>query len=498
MSKRCSPLSRCLTLPGTAFALLLLVVLTFHTGGLASECTLGTPTVYIMSQGDVALGSVFDLGIGMCNDTTLAHGFGGFDLLITYDPQALTFLGASKGALLDSCGWEYLEYRQGLLVPGKYAVRIVAVADTGNDGNHPSCHLEGRLGELASLQFRMTSDSAYMFNNITYASFYWNDCGDNVLISPANDSVFLSKGVTDWGGGPYPPPSSLGTTHGAPDTCLQTSSGRIPFRLTYFMAGFVNTWPHSDSISPRGDLNLNGIAYEIADFLVYENYFLHGLDALPEIGRAMSIAASDINADGATLTYRDLVYMQKIIVGDTLPNPKQFNGKAITARFFQDTTAHTIGSSSPAGLAGAYMLVKGDIIPTFVIPAGMAQNYYFDGVYTRIVIVGSMSMPYATGTWLTYQGNGTLEYVSTTDWHNAEMIAQINGDIFNCGDFNGDGGLDISDAVYLIYFIFSGGPSPLDNRYGDINCDGVCDISDAVYLMQFIFAGGAVPCASCK
>ena len=69
-----------------------------------------------------------------------------------------------------------------------------------------------------------------------------------------------------------------------------------------------------------------------------------------------------------------------------------------------------------------------------------------------------------------------------------------------CGDANGDAAVDISDAVYLIQFIFSGGTPPGDcgiqYGLGDANGDDVVDISDAVYLIQYIFVGG--PCPHCS
>jgi len=67
-----------------------------------------------------------------------------------------------------------------------------------------------------------------------------------------------------------------------------------------------------------------------------------------------------------------------------------------------------------------------------------------------------------------------------------------------CGDANGDAAVDISDAVYLIAYIFSGGPAPNPLAAGDANCDAAVDISDAVYLIGYIFSGGPAPCNSCK
>jgi hypothetical protein len=64
------------------------------------------------------------------------------------------------------------------------------------------------------------------------------------------------------------------------------------------------------------------------------------------------------------------------------------------------------------------------------------------------------------------------------------------------GDANGDATIDISDVVYQILYIFSGGsaPIPYATCSGDANCDCTVDISDAVYLIVYIFSGGAAPC----
>jgi len=63
----------------------------------------------------------------------------------------------------------------------------------------------------------------------------------------------------------------------------------------------------------------------------------------------------------------------------------------------------------------------------------------------------------------------------------------------NCGDADGSGGIDISDAVFLIQYIFAGGPAPNPICLGDADGSGSVDISDAVYLIQYIFAGGPAP-----
>ncbi len=66
-----------------------------------------------------------------------------------------------------------------------------------------------------------------------------------------------------------------------------------------------------------------------------------------------------------------------------------------------------------------------------------------------------------------------------------------------CGDADGSGNVTISDAVYLILYIFSGGPAPNPLMSGDADCSGIVNISDAVYLINYIFSGGAAPCSAC-
>lgn len=65
---------------------------------------------------------------------------------------------------------------------------------------------------------------------------------------------------------------------------------------------------------------------------------------------------------------------------------------------------------------------------------------------------------------------------------------------YTCGDADASGAVDIDDVVYLIAYIFSGGPAPLPYESGDTDCSGGVDIDDVVYLIAYIFSGGPAPC----
>jgi hypothetical protein len=70
-----------------------------------------------------------------------------------------------------------------------------------------------------------------------------------------------------------------------------------------------------------------------------------------------------------------------------------------------------------------------------------------------------------------------------------------------CGEMHGDADastyIDIDDAVFLILYIFSGGPEPDPSWSGDADCSGAIDIDDVVYLIEYIFSGGPPPCGEC-
>jgi hypothetical protein len=61
------------------------------------------------------------------------------------------------------------------------------------------------------------------------------------------------------------------------------------------------------------------------------------------------------------------------------------------------------------------------------------------------------------------------------------------------GDANWDESVDLADAVYLITYLFMGGPPPFSLVLGDANADENIDIADAVYLVNYLFIGGPSP-----
>lgn len=63
-----------------------------------------------------------------------------------------------------------------------------------------------------------------------------------------------------------------------------------------------------------------------------------------------------------------------------------------------------------------------------------------------------------------------------------------------CGDVNGDEKVDVGDMVYLLNYLYQGGPPPPDPWTADLNgCDGIINVGDVVYLSNYLYSGGDPP-----
>lgn len=77
-----------------------------------------------------------------------------------------------------------------------------------------------------------------------------------------------------------------------------------------------------------------------------------------------------------------------------------------------------------------------------------------------------------------------------------KLVSLCEGDCdWLIGDADGNGIWNISDAVYLIAYIFGGGSAPTPNPVGsgDADCNGMVNISDHVYLISHLFYSGPEP-----
>jgi hypothetical protein len=64
---------------------------------------------------------------------------------------------------------------------------------------------------------------------------------------------------------------------------------------------------------------------------------------------------------------------------------------------------------------------------------------------------------------------------------------------FHRGDSNADGKLDLSDGIYALNYLFTGGSAPPCLEAANANDDAKLDISDAVYVLGYLYLGSDAP-----
>ena len=61
------------------------------------------------------------------------------------------------------------------------------------------------------------------------------------------------------------------------------------------------------------------------------------------------------------------------------------------------------------------------------------------------------------------------------------------------GDATGDGVINSADIVYLLNYLYKGGPTPVPPEAGDCTCDSVINSADIVYLLNYLYKNGPAP-----
>jgi hypothetical protein len=362
----------------------------------------------------------------------------GFDFMIAYDNSALAFAGAfGNPVIFDIPGdyeWEYFTYRfvdncggscpSGLL-------EVIGIADQ-NDGFHSPVEgtIPGRIKimdkpiELFALDFLVSNDYTLECQFVPI-SFFWTNCTDNSLAftyqsgsifdvkQAISDSVFAFTGtgyvdIQDLDG-------TLPTYEGLPnDVCPSHSDPKDePIRFIKFYNGGIKIICLED-YDDRGDINLNGIAYEIADAVTFTNYFIYGMAAFTLGDGQGQIAATDVNADGVVLSVADLVYLIRVIVGDILIVPDKLSPNAVPANFGHSGEVVTCDVE----LGAALFVFEGDVDVT------LAQDAAHMDLKTGVVNGNTQALVYSFEKGATFSGNilnteGKLIAVEAADYNGA-------------------------------------------------------------------------------
>ena len=365
---------------------------------------------------------------------------GGFDLLVQYDPSGFTFVSASLGAAINA--WEYFTYRLGPFgncgssCPSGL-VRLVALADANNGAYHPPASQLEPNGVIVNMTFLVTQNAA--FEGMVFPlNFYWFDCGDNGISSVSGDTLLVDRSVynpeailwDEFDEVGYPESNRLDGV-GVPDACL-AGSKMIPLRCVEFHNGSICIID-SDSIDARGDLNLNGVANEVADAVLYTNYFLRGISVFT-ISVAGQRAASDVNNDGRTLTVGDLVYLLRILTGDAEPIPKLSPyADQIDFTMNEAGRATTLQVESSTQIGGLYLQLKttgnsaAEIVRDPVL-ADMEVQTTTEGDQTNVIIYSNRKgavIPAGVNTLLTIPGSCEIVRLEASDYYGNMLVSRV-------------------------------------------------------------------------
>lgn len=380
-------------------------------------------------EGPVYQGQYVDIDVTL---NAAVGELGGYDMLIAYDNSGLSFQYAEMGPEYmygEEGGWEYFNYRTDMCSGGcpSGLIRVIAIAETNNGAAHPTYFGLPAPNVMFSLRFLVTNDRTFECRSLPLR-FFWYDCADNTLSNKEGDILYMSEAIFD---GYNPDPNSNGymqiydslaskddafpTYFGAPLDCAYDDKG-VAVNDVSFQNGCVFI-ACADEIDARGDINMNDMANEIADAVLYSRYFVYGMIVFDNDYIEGQIAASDVNNDGIALSVADLVYLVRIIVGDALPYPKLSP--------MATTIVNNAGVLSVKDAMGAAVVsVEGNVTPELLVDnMEMMFNYDAASNSTRILV-------YSMNQGATFEGsfinaNGNVASVDLATYEGATVTAKL-------------------------------------------------------------------------
>ena len=265
---------------------------------------------------NVLLGEIVDIPINLDNRGVSSY-IGGFEILVRYDSPMICLLSVTRTDRL--ADWDYFNVH----FEDTSGVRIVGLADVTGNG----IALPPGDSAIATLRCLISDDEQYM-DQFAWIRFLTNDSNDNTM-SDTTGYLLIHPALDDG-------------------------------------------WAHA--IDPEdvlvGDINLNEMAWEIADAVLLANYLVD-----PENSplSPIQLIASNTNGDGDEGTVADLVFLLNVILGEYAP-PKINYGLDISAAItleesgFSDDT-YSVGYDSDIPAGGALIKIDhsgaeiGEVVP---------------------------------------------------------------------------------------------------------------------------------------
>jgi N-acetylneuraminic acid mutarotase len=201
-----------------------------------------------------------------------------------------------------------------------------------------------------------------------------------------------------------------------------------------------------------------------------------------------SVEFAEINPDGSLGAWS---FTSSNLVGRWLPSAAAHNGYLYVVGGFAGgpTASVEYAAINLDGSLGDWQFTESMTVPRSGAPGvvvlggflyAMAGDNYSSDLHNSVELA-TISQDGSLGSW-----NLLPDTLAVPMNHTA--CALKDNHVFLAGGFDSNG--NSSDDVQVSSFRFG-------YVCGDVDCSGAANITDAVYLIQYIFAGGPAPCAEC-
>jgi len=284
----------------------------------------------------------------------------GFNIVVNYDASVLS-LGSMTATGTRTDNFEYFNYQinyRGIIGD----ILLTGVADL--EGGPEGTNIDAGEGSLVDISF-------YVSNNLQFAG----------LSIPM---FFVFRDPLEQN-----------------DNSLSGESGEkiVSEQITY-SNGYIKI--KSASPNSLGDINLNGVAYEIGDVIYFTNYFINPATSPMSPEQWMN---SDVNRDGNGGTVADLVYLLNVIVNAGVESPKISPiNDMVKISFERDDDGFRLLYDSPVELGGLALTLQGDNrldietdVNEIFQSSGLTVKSAIDGDLLRFLIYSENGYPLPSG-----------------------------------------------------------------------------------------------------
>jgi hypothetical protein len=188
------------------------------------------------------------------------------------------------------------------------------------------------------------------------------------------------------------------------------------------------------------------------------------------------VEPSDVECGWQTIYFHNGDYTVYVRASDKGVNVTVDSMVVTVANYFTLSGTVTLGDGNP-NLAGT-------IITAY--PGGEQDTTDMSGEYSYQLGGGTQTIE------ISRPGYETVDTVFLmTEAH--QWDATLMPGQFLCGDPNADERIDMLDILYLISYLYKGGPPPSPLAAGDVNTDGKADMLDILDLINYLYKGGPEP-----